>query len=179
MYAKENKLKDFFRKRKNMISLSFNSYENMWLTFSPVWDAFLIKFFDFRCSKKITAYPTFFPLFPRDIKNKCFLIPISKDLNKVKSVIAHELLHFAFFSKLRIPYKNISHDLWLASELIVPCVFDYFNKTHNENLITTNYCLTEEKIKYACSIWENYTRDFNFDSLVKNLISIIQKDELL
>jgi len=72
---------------------------------------------------KYVAYPTIWGMFPRDLKNKTFQISgYRKSKVKVPVIIAHELLHFVFYSyflKKHPEYRleKYQMQLWHISEI--------------------------------------------------------------
>lgn len=66
------------------------------------------------------------PIFPRDINNESFLLPLYASRRDVLRICAHETSHFFFYRRIKeinfTVQPNEEH-LWLISEVLVPLLF--------------------------------------------------------
>lgn len=173
-FIRKQNLRGFFEIHKNSISLKMATYRHYWSKYNHIWIEAILRDFQFKFDFYVSVYITFFPVYPRDIEKRRFLVPHTDDLDIVKSIIAHELLHFMFFSK----YKGVvDQEIWLVSELLVPLYFSYLMQQHSEmgELYSSNYCLSDKMIVSGSYVFERYIeKKLSFSEMILQLIQIVK-----
>ncbi len=175
-YIQKNDLRGFFTLHMEEYKKNIGSYKQMWGRYSHKWSAVVGKYFSYSNSYRIKAYLSLFPLYPRDIDGRLFLLPITDNIDTMLSVVCHELLHFLFFDKCTV--YNIENDktLWLTSELIVPLLFEHLNNQSEmgRELTCSKYCLSEEMISEGRKPFTQFLNsEIEFFQMVKLLKRIV------
>lgn len=104
------------------------NFRTWWSTVEDHWYRFLGDLFELKIGKEVCfdAYIGISPIFPRDIKDESFLVPIRANRQKVLRICAHETSHFFFCRKIKevgFAIQPDEHRLWIISELFVPLLF--------------------------------------------------------
>lgn len=134
-YFKENKIMDIkslekfikskYQKENKAIEKNLKIYKNNWQQIEKVFFKLTDELFEasYWPKGKYIAYSTIWGMFPRFLEDKTFQVP-HKYRNKkyVNVVIAHELLHFIFYSYFFSKYPKYKDDkynflVWNLSEI--------------------------------------------------------------
>jgi len=115
----------YYLKNKEQIKKNFLIFENNWQIKEKYFFELVKKIFpNTKWPKgKYIAYSTIWGMYPRFLENKTFQIPgIVKNKKAVSLIVAHELLHFIFFTYFLDKYKKYkSHKydffVWHVSEI--------------------------------------------------------------
>lgn len=173
----EKSLKNYFLSKRKEIECYKSKVENMWNSKSQRFLNCLKVYFNYSLisRRNIRVGFTFFTIFPRDLKKRKFLVPVLDNEDYLLSILFHEILHFMFFDKLDIYTNCIAEDLRLASELLIPVVFDFLErKNYYENLYVSNYCISGNQIKRGKVAFQKYLNHRNYKSFVEDLIQIVR-----
>ena len=169
-----------FHRCPEFVSARLKYCAGLWNKENLGWQKYLSEFFLYTPVKKtLKVCMTFFPIYPRDIKTKSFLIPLKATDNQTISVIAHEISHFYFYDaiwqhyfKPRKTQKDDllnNKDVWIISEMLVPLLFAKYNKEKGTSFECSGYLF-----KKSCFV--KYERDFDIACQDKNpFLSFFQK----
>lgn len=158
-------IKNYFYLNKQKIYCRITYCENIWKKFEREFEICMKEIFHTNITIDSAAYVTFFPLYPRDLGSRAFLIPFEDSDDRTISIIVHEQIHFYYYHMLD-RYKireqinrNSSFEkeainenlIWLISEIMIPLVFEYMMKKYSFNdLRCSQYCFNElqrEKVR--------------------------------
>ena len=128
----ERYIAEIYKTNKKAISVNFNRYETNWRKQEKKFFALVSDLFpDTRWPKgKYIAYATIWGMFPRFLEDKTFQIPARyRSKHYVSVIIAHEMLHFIFYERIRRKYpqyKNPEHSflVWHISEIFNSLIQD-------------------------------------------------------
>ena len=169
-FIHERNLRGYFLLHQKYFSQQKEQVQEKWLFIEPVFKKMIKRYFDYEFLYSVKVCFSLFSLYPRDLDNRQFMIPHDADWIIKKSVIIHEMLHLMFYDVCR--QKGLKEDevLWLTSELFVPLLFNYLNKSDDclGNLTCSCYCLTDDLIEESTPVFEEDI------SMRKSLISIIE-----
>ena len=134
-------------------------YQKEWLLFEQKWQRYLKQFFGIKAPQKtITAALTLLPLYPRDLKQNCFLLPVRDDSPNAQSVIAHELTHFYYYDVLGFYEKDLcitDSKKWVLSEMLIPFLFrDFYEKTGHQ-FCCSAYLFKKETLERCFPVFKN------------------------
>ena len=104
------------------------NFRDWWSTVEDRWYLFLGDIFELKMEEGVCfkAYIGISPIFPRDIKDESFLVPLCANRQEVLRICAHETSHFFFYRKIKEASFALQPDkrrLWIISELFVPLLF--------------------------------------------------------
>lgn len=104
------------------------NFRSWWSAVEDRWYLFLGDFFELKVEKEVyfKAYIGISPIFPRDLNDESFLVPLSARPRDVLRICAHEISHFFFYRKIKemnFAVQPDEHHLWLISEVLVPLLF--------------------------------------------------------
>lgn len=121
-------LKQIYLKNQSVLLHAQQDFRTWWGAIENRWYLFLEDLFEVRAMKEVyfRAYIGVSPIFPRDINNESFLVPLTAGVRDVLSICAHEISHFFFYRRIKeinfAVQPNEQH-LWVVSEVLVPLLF--------------------------------------------------------
>ncbi|MBU1557717.1 hypothetical protein KKC45_02040 [Patescibacteria group bacterium] len=121
----EKFIKDKYKKEKEITEKNLSIYEKNWRKIESKFFKLSDELFEkkYWTKGKYTAFPTIWGMFPRFLEDKTFQVPYKYRKKKyVNVVIAHELLHFAFYEYIFDKYPKYKADkynflIWNTSEI--------------------------------------------------------------
>jgi len=186
-YYKENKIIDLkflekfikikYQKEKETIEKNLNTYENNWRKKEKIFFELTDELFDkkYWTKGKYTAFPTIWGMFPRFLEDKTFQVPYKFRKKKyVNVVIAHEMLHFAFYEYIFDKYPKYNKDkysflIWNTSEIFNEIIQNSPKWLKFFEVETMGYPMHEkivEKLQKKYYKQENINRD----ELIKDIL---------
>ena len=173
-------MEEYYRDNQTLLEDKTNWYAAEWSMINSAYDGFLRKYFDHHGELDLSAFLTFFPIYPRDIENKVFLVPYTNDLHYLKTIAIHETLHFAYYSELSymLDVNEYSDDeIWLLSEVVVPLFFDLIEKELRlEKLKYSSYCFTDKHVNAISGIFRKYAlRKIDFSDFFRSAIKLLRE----
>ena len=136
--------------------------QNQWHLQEKKWQQYLKRFFARETSPKtLTAAFTFLPLYPRDLENNCFLIPVLESCPDACSVIAHELTHFYDYDvwgQIADNFALTTSKKWILSELLIPFLFRDFGEKTGYFFHCSSYLFSKEGLKQCYPVFQNAWR---------------------
>jgi hypothetical protein len=125
--------KNFYKDNKKLINKNLSNYKREWGSIENDYLNLLqnILEIDWPKRKKILkAYLSISPIYPRDLNSWSFHVPFN-DVNMMRMVCAHEILHFIYFLKWKeiFPKSNeknfqMPHLVWKLSEILAPVIIN-------------------------------------------------------
>ena len=110
----------------NIVNNSASEYEKWWLEKKYNVEETLESLFEVKISETICATVCITPLFPRNIKEMCFLLPTNASKVRFYNIVTHELIHFYYYRALQQLNINVNDiKIWKISELIVEPLIKY------------------------------------------------------
>jgi hypothetical protein len=160
-YIEKNRISDYYAIKHSDIHLRVLYCLDLWRCYEQPFDLLMMSLFGIKEPINAVGYITFFPLFPRDIETHIFLIPFIESDIITLSIIAHEQIHFYFYSSLAF-YRDSIHEIsddmiWLISELMIPLLFEYMDQcSFMKNLVCSGYCFSELQKNKIKPIFNKY-----------------------
>jgi hypothetical protein len=162
------------------------NFRNWWSTVEDRWYLFLTDLFELKMRKGISfkACIGIAPIFPRDIKNESFLVPLCANHQEVLIICAHEISHFFFYRKIKEASFALQPDkrrLWVISELLVPLLFgDHQAISILGQMPQDSYICKETLIERCWRIYqERLEGKISGAELIGRLLQVEIKDEEL
>lgn len=124
------------------------------------------------------------PIFPRNIEQRSFLVPLRGSKKKIIRVCAHEISHFFFYQK----FEKLEHSLqkedkkvWVVSELLVPLLFkDSRAQSILGSMPQETYICKKSVISRAWDIYQQRVKGkYNGRELIEALLAMEIKSEEL
>ncbi|MBU4480075.1 hypothetical protein KKG48_01355 [Patescibacteria group bacterium] len=171
----EKFIKEKYKKEKEMIEKNLEVYEKNWRKIENKFFDLSGEFFDekYWTKGKYTAFPTIWGMFPRFLGDKTFQVPYKYRKKKyVNVVIAHEMLHFAFYEYIsnKYPkYKTDSFLIWNTSEIFNEVVQNSPKWLKIFGVKTMGYPMHEKIVKKLKKKYHKQ-EDINRDELIKNIL---------
>ncbi len=117
----------YYKENSSRVKTDMQAYAKAWKKIAPKYFALVKEIFGNAPwpKGKYTAYPTMWRMFPRNLKDKTFQVPVLFRRNKlVPVIVAHELLHFMFYSYLFKVLPELSKE---RNELLAWNISELFN----------------------------------------------------
>lgn len=127
-------IKDFYKKKGNYIKKRKEIIEKDWLKIHKQYIYVLEEILEIKWpnNKKITAYISICPICPRFLKTWSFSVFFKYNLDSIRYIIAHEILHFLYFKKWKgvFPKSKVRtfdtpHIEWHLSEILAPVILNH------------------------------------------------------
>jgi len=186
-YYKENKIIDIkslenfikikYQKEKEVFEKNLEIYERNWRKKEKIFFKLTDELFEKKHwpKGKYTAFPTIWSMFPRFLEDKTFQVPYKHRAKKyVNVVIAHEMLHFAFYEYVFDKYPKYKADkynflIWNTSEIFNEVVQNSSKWLKVFGVKTMGYPMHEKIVK---KLEKKYHKQENIDrdELIKDII---------
>ncbi len=124
----ERLLKQIYLKSQSELLRAQQNFRTWWSAVEDQWYLLLEGLFEIKIKEEVcfNAYIGISPIFPRDIINESFLVPLSAGFRDVLRICAHETSHFFFYrwvKEINFVVRPDEKHLWLISEVLVPLLF--------------------------------------------------------
>lgn len=121
-------LEQIYVDRQNELLQAQQRFASWWSGIEIDWYPFLTDIFDLKNEEDIyyNAHIGIAPIFPRDIEEGSFLVPLYADRQDILRISAHETSHFVFYPKLKeVNFTDSPSEkhIWIISEILVPLLF--------------------------------------------------------
>ena len=174
-------LKQIYLDNQLQLIQAQENFKVWWSAVEDRWYLFLGDVFDLKINKEMCfkAYIGISPIFPRDIKDESFLVPLWGNRQDVLRICAHETSHFFFYRKIkevRLPGKPDKHRLWIVSELFVPLLFSDPRAISVLGQMPQESYICKQSLIKRC--WEIYTKRVEGKITIKELIEHLLRVEI-
>lgn len=177
-FIHERNLRGYFLLHQKYFSQHIEMVHEDWSIVEPTFKTLIKKYFDYDFTFSVKVYFSLFSLYPRDIKNRQFMIPHGEDWIIKKSIIIHEMIHFMFYDVCEQNGLEDNQTLWVTSELLIPLWFNYLNERDDclGQLTCSCYCLTNELIERSKPIFEAaVSNGKSLLSIIKDLKTVVER----
>ncbi|MDD2935201.1 MAG: hypothetical protein PHX25_01880 [Candidatus Pacebacteria bacterium] len=177
----EKFIKDKYRKEKYLIENNLKIYEKNWGKKEKKFFELSNELFEekYWTKGKYTAFPTIWGMFPRFLEDKTFQVPYKyKNKKYVNVVIAHEMLHFAFYEYIYIKYPKYAKDkynflIWNISEIFNEVVQNSPKWLKVFDVKTMGYPMHEKIVKKLEKKYHKQEK-INRDELIKDILKEVK-----
>ena len=127
-----NLFTNYYKCNKEEVEKSINRFKNIWETYNDKYMNALSKYLNIDWNiDSIECRVGLVCIFPRDLKNKYFIISNNISDDNFIRVCAHEILHFIWFEKWKSLFKNYNeeefespHLIWEYSEMVTDAILN-------------------------------------------------------
>jgi len=179
-------INNFYTKNKESIKEIMKINQKKWIEKEEIFKDLVLNLFNNKdiLSGKYRADSTMWRIFPRFIESGCFSVPASPGYNyKTNEIIAHEMLHFAFYKYINLRYPEFNKKentklVWHISEIF------------NAVLQSTDECVSDFGVKgqsypehkeiYGKLIQKyEHKKNIQADELIEDIVVEVKKSSLL
>lgn len=170
-------IKNKYTKEKEVIEKSLEAYKKNWDKTEKSFFELTDELFDekYWTKGKYIAFPTVWGMFPRFLEDKTFQVPYKYRKKKyVNVVIAHEMLHFAFYEYIFGKYPKYKADkynflIWNTSEIFNEIIQNSPKWLKVFGVKTMGYPMHEKIVKKLENKYHKQ-EDINKDELIKDIL---------
>ena len=175
--ALEGFIKEKYKNEKEVFEKNLSIYEKNWQKINKEFFKLSDELFEqkYWTKGKYTAFPTIWGMFPRFLEDKTFQVPYKyRNKKYVNVVIAHEMLHFAFFEYIQDKYPKYKADkynflIWNTSEIFNEIVQNSHKWLKVFEIKTMGYPMHEKIVK---KLEKKFHKQENIDrdELIKDIL---------